>query len=68
MKSIKDNLIKYKCLSFNQNYLSKIDEESKMRFQNTFKFSNNDINKSILLWQKSVNYTWKIDFLSLSNR
>ena len=49
MKSIKDNLIKYKCLSFNQNYLSKIDEELKMRFQNTFKFSNNDINKSILL-------------------
>ena len=68
MKSIKDNLIKYKCLSFNKNYLSKIDEELKMRFQNTFKFSNNDINKSILLWQKSVNYTWKIDFLSLSNR
>ena len=49
MKSIKDNLIKYKCLSFNKNYLSKIDEELKMRFQNTFKFSNNDINKSILL-------------------
>ena len=35
-ESVKDNLIKYKCLSCNKNYSSKIDEELK-RFKNTFK-------------------------------
>ena len=46
---VKDNLIKYKCLSCNKAYSNKIDEELKKRFKNTFKFSNNDINKFILL-------------------
>ena len=40
---VKENLLKYKCLSCNQNYSIKIDEELKKRFKNTFKFSNNDI-------------------------
>ena len=31
-KSVKDNLIKYKCLSYNKDYSSKIDEELKKRF------------------------------------
>ena len=48
-ESIKDNLIKYKCLSCNKNYSNKLDEELKIRFKNTFRFSNNDINKFILL-------------------
>ena len=43
-KSVNDNLIKYKCLSCNKNYSSKLDEKSEKRFRNTFSFSNNDIN------------------------
>ena len=48
-ENVKDNLIKYKCLSCNKDYSNKIDEELKKRFKNTFKFSNNAINKFILL-------------------
>ena len=48
-ESVKDNLIKYKCLSCNKDYSNKLDEELKLRFRNTFRFSNNDINKFILL-------------------
>ena len=47
-------MIKYKCLSCNQNYSNKFDEELKKRFKNTFKFSNNDMNKFILLLRKGV--------------
>ena len=47
--------MKYKCLSSNKSYYSnKIDEELKKRFKNTFKFTNNDINKFILLLRKEV--------------
>ena len=35
-------------------HLINIDEELKKRFKNTFKFFNNDINKSILLLRKDV--------------
>ena len=52
-ESVKNNLIKYKYLSCNKHYSNKIDEElKKKRFKNTFKFSNNDINKFILLLRK----------------
>ena len=37
-KSVKDKLLKYKCLSCNKDYLNKIDEELKKRLKNTFKF------------------------------
>ena len=47
-------MIEYKCLSCNENYSNKIDEELKKQFKNTFKFSNNDINKFILLLRKGV--------------
>ena len=53
-ESAKDKLIKYKCLSCNKHYSSKMDEELKKRFKSTFKFSNNDINKFILLLRKGV--------------
>ena len=53
-ESVKDNFIKYKCLSCNRNYSNKIDKELKKRFKNTFKFSDNDINKFILLLRKGV--------------
>ena len=56
-ESVKDNLIKYKCLSCNENYSKKIDEELKNPFKNTFKFSNIDINKFILfLRSKGSNF------------
>ena len=56
-ESVKDNLIKYKCLSCNKNYSKKIDEELKNPFKNTFKFSNIDINKFILfLRSKGSNF------------
>ena len=51
-------MIKYKCLSCNKNYSNKFDEELKKRFKSTFEFSNNDINKFILLLRKDV-YPYK---------
>ena len=54
-ESAEDNLIKYKSLSCNKDYSNKIDEELKKAFKNTFKFSDNDINKFILLFRKGVN-------------
>ena len=53
-ESVKDNLIKYKCLSCDKDYSNKIDEELKKRFKNTFKFSENDIKKIFLLLRKGV--------------
>ena len=52
-ESVKDNLIKYKCLSCNKDYSKKLDEKFKKRFK-TFKFSNNYINKFTLLLRKGV--------------
>ena len=53
-ESVKDNLIEYKSLSCNKDYENNIDEKLKKRFKNTVKFSNNDINKFILLPRKGV--------------
>ena len=53
-ENVKDKLIKYKCLSCKKDYSNKIDEELKKRFKNTFRFSNNAINKFILLLSKGV--------------
>ena len=53
-ESFTDNLIKYLCLSCNKDYSNKTNEELKKQFKNTFKFSNNDINKFILLLRKVV--------------
>ena len=53
-ESIKNNLIKCKYFSFNINYWQKFSEELKKKFENTFKFANNDINKFILLLRKFV--------------
>ena len=53
-ESVTNNSIKYKSLSCNKSYSNKIDEELTKRFRNTFKFSNNDINKFILLLRKGV--------------
>ena len=53
-ESVNDNLIKYKCLSCNKNHSNKIGKKLRKRFKNTFKFSNSDINKFILLLGKGV--------------
>ena len=53
-ESVEDNLIKDKFLSCNTDYSNKLDEKSKKRFKKTFKFSNNDINKFMLLLRKGV--------------
>ena len=49
-----DNLVRYKRLSWNKDYSNKFDEGLKKKFKNIFKFSNNDINKFILLLRKGV--------------
>ena len=41
-------------MSCNNDYSNRIDKELKKRFKNAFKFSNNAINKFILLLRKSV--------------
>ena len=53
-ESVKDNLIIYEFLCCNKDYSKKLDEKLKNQFKNTFKFSNNDISKFILLLRKSV--------------
>ena len=56
----KDNLRKYKCLSFKTNYSIKTGKEPKKRFQNSFTFSNNNIKTFILLIRKGVdNCEWE---------
>ena len=57
-ESINGNSIKYKCLSFDKDHFKKLDGDLKKKFKNTFKFSNNDINKFIWLLRKSV-YLYK---------
>ena len=37
-KSVKDNLIKYKCLSCNKDYSKKLDEELDKKFKDTLSF------------------------------
>ena len=50
--SVKVNLIKYK--SCYKGYSNKLDEKLKKQFKNTFKFSDNDISRFILLLRKGV--------------
>ena len=48
-RNVKDDLIECKCLCCNKNYQRKFDENLKKQFTNTYKFSNQDVNKFILL-------------------
>ena len=50
--SVKENLIECKCLCFNKNYLKRFDENLKIRFSNTYKFSSHDINSLFLCCKK----------------
>ena len=53
-ENVKDDLIEYKSLSCNKDYRSRLDEKLKKKFNKTFNFSNNDINKSLLLLRKGI--------------
>ena len=53
-QNILTDLIRYKCLSCNKYYLNKLDEELRKEFWNLFSFSNDHINKFILLLMKGV--------------
>ena len=50
--NFKDDLIEYKCLCCNKNYQHEVKEKLKERFLNTYKFSNHDKNKFMLLLRK----------------
>ena len=52
--NFKGDLIEYKCLCCNKNYQQKFNEKLKGRFFNTYKFSNHDNSKFILLLRISV--------------
>ena len=67
MKVSRIILIKYKFLSYNKDLSNKTDEELKERFKNTFKFSNNDINKFIFLLRKIVYHYEYMDGLEKFN-
>ena len=56
--NFKYDLIEYKCLCCNKNYQKKFDENLKKRQIYTYKFSNHDISKFVLLLQKGV-YPYK---------
>ena len=56
--NFKDDLIEYKCSCCNKSYQRKFDEKLKERIFSTYKFSNHDKNKFILLLQKAV-YTYE---------
>ena len=53
-ESVKENLIKYKYFSYNKGYTDRFDKKFKNQFKNTFTFSNNGINKFILLLRERV--------------
>ena len=57
-ESVKDTSIKHECLFCNKDWSKKIDEELEKQFKNAFKFSNNDIDKYILLLRK-CNYPYR---------
>ena len=51
-KNFKDNLIEYKSFCRNKNYQNKFDKKLNRGFFKTYKFSNHDTNKFILLLRR----------------
>ena len=54
IKTLKKNLIEYKCFCLHRNYQKTFDENFKNRFANTHKFSCNNINNFTLLLSKDI--------------
>ena len=65
-ESVKDNLIKYKCLSCNKGYSNKI-EKLKKWFKNIFQLSNNGI-RIIRKFEKRKVHSPFIDSIWYTNR
>ena len=53
-----DDLIQYKCLCYNKNYQEKFDKNVSNFIKHTYTFSNQDINKFILLLRIGVSPIW----------
>ena len=51
---VKYNLMRLKCLYCQKNYQKSIDENSKKRFADTYKFAYHNINKFIQLLREGV--------------
>ena len=60
--NLKDDLIAYKYSFCKKNHLRKFDENLRKRLFNTYKYSNHDINKFILLLRKGVYPCENLDF------
>ena len=65
--NVKDNLIEHEYLCCNKNYQKTFDENLKTRLFNTYKFSNHDLNKCIILLQKCVYPYYYINYLEKFN-
>ena len=61
-ESAKNSLIQYKCLSCNKDYSKKLNEELKEKFKNTYNFSNNGVNKFLLLRKDVYPYEYMDDW------
>ena len=60
---VKDDLILYKCLCCNRYYQEKCGKNLKGRFDNTYKFSNDDIKKFIfMLWIDVYSHEYMGDY------
>ena len=67
-ENVKDNLMKYNFLSCNKDHSNITDEELKKMFKNTLKFSNNGINRFILLFIfMSMPYLYDHIFIHMIN-
>ena len=53
-KKFKDDWIEYKSLYYNKNYQKMFNENLKNLIINTYKYSNHDINKFVLLPRKGI--------------
>ena len=50
----KDSLLKFKCVDNNETYDKKFEEDISQRFENTYQFGDEDINKFCLILRKGV--------------